>query len=239
MTRLASKDKAFRVYTHNSPVLGRRKLANGVTSECRQCSETLVNGGNGGEPSSDHELCIAQQQVSSRRHSTSQSSRKRTIQPRHEHFNACPMFMDHSDGLNCRCRFLRHSVSTPDVFADKQGSPVPPVSNTIISNQNGNTISNENLTSSNQTKLVTPHRRTFSGQLLKPTTENCQNNNHSGCSCGHNCSDKTVDTTDFGVTEQDDQDLKVIEKLLEIEAACLSDNSMSNSTDNSSDEDDD
>lgn len=233
VTRLLSKDKAFRVYNHHSPVLGRKKITNGVRCECEMCATPLTNG-----VQSDHTSCTAhQQQASFRQKSASFSKRKTSMGQRHEHVEACPLTVENSDQNKCGCRHLRHSVSTPDVFADKHGNPSP-VSRANVNFNNQNNSKGRETLSCKHSKSVSPQRHNFSVQqhssYKEYCNENCQEEEGTEMNCGY---ETLNDPSEEPHGEPNEQEMKVIEKLLEIEAACLSDASI-NSSDNSSDEED-
>lgn len=225
VTRLASKDKAFRVFNHHSPVLGRRKLSNGSTVKCFHCPETQ-----NGTKHSDHELCTVQQEVPARRHDNIPSHKSSDGQ-RHEHIDSCLMSPEHTGKQKCCCRYLRHSVSTPDVFADKRGGLVSNAHKS--SNPYGSSVSTVNL-NGDYSRPTYPRRRTFSEKQTSPGSEAWQNNGISSESCIQTCENriKSATTSACVLAQPDEQDMKVIENLLQIEAACLSDTSM-NSSDNS------
>lgn len=153
----------------------------------------------------------------------------------------CPIAKDDRGNRKCGC-----SVSTPDVFRGKQTSSVTftasPSPNVSAKTQNG-TVTADNSNSAHGRQSLPPKRRKFSPQPIPVSSESCTELGHETQTiepCSVNGSNKVSEHADLGIqatNEPYEQDLKVIEKLLEIEADCLSDTS-ANSTDSDEEDDD-
>ncbi|XP_053375123.1 cyclic nucleotide-gated channel rod photoreceptor subunit alpha-like isoform X2 [Mercenaria mercenaria] len=215
LKRKLSRSKEIKC-NHESPTSSRKAISSNTDCESNTCQTSVKSVCNVDNSLDDHLCCIAQNTSPILCRSTLDKLQSRQ---RHRQVNHLPVCSLPSMGNNCKCRSLRHSSSTPDVY---KGGNVP-----ILRIKHGNLD-------------IKPSRSdptlTFQEHFQK---DNFRNGNlsksHSNGDCsGENCKTRNDDYKNENI-QAEDHDLHEIETLLDLETCDLTDSS-AHSTDHSSDE---